>query len=247
MVAVVAFTLLPAVDVSNGRAARLGDADPVAVALEMQRAGAEWIHLVDLDAAFDRGSNAALLESVIAALDIPVELAGGVASSAALDWALATECDRVVLASDALHDPAWCTQTIAEHGDRLAVSLDVRVDRSRAGDQRYVIAPRGASADGLSNGLELESTIDWLDDAGCATYIVTDVNRDGALSGPNIELCRSVGARTTSSVVASGGVSTIDDLVAVSAAGLDGCIVGSALWSGAFELGDALAAVRSKR
>ena len=237
-----ALELLPAVDVADGKAVRLvqGEAgtetdygDPLAAALEWQRAGAEWIHLVDLDAAFGRGSNAELLAEVVGKLDVQVEMSGGIRDDESLARALATGCRRVNIGTAALEDPQWCARAIAEHGDRIAVGLDVR---------GRTLAARGWTQEGG----ELFETLARLDADGCARYVVTDVTKDGTLRGPNLELLRSVCDATDRPVVASGGVSTLDDLRALAGLvqlGVEGAIVGKALYAGRFTLEDALAAV----
>jgi 1-(5-phosphoribosyl)-5-[(5-phosphoribosylamino)methylideneamino] imidazole-4-carboxamide isomerase/N-(5'phosphoribosyl)anthranilate isomerase len=235
-------TLLPAVDVADGQAVRLvqGAAGsetlygrPLDAALNWQDAGAEWIHLVDLDAAFGRGSNAPLLASLISRLDVRVELSGGIRDDASLAAALATGCARVVIGTAALENPDWVRGVIAQHGDRIAVGLDVR---------GTTLAARGWT----SEGGELFETLARLDAEGCGRYVVTDVRKDGMMQGPNLGLLRQVCERTDRPVIASGGVSTLDDLRAISglrSAGVDGAIIGKALYSGAFTLPDALAAV----
>ena len=232
--------LLPAVDVSGGRAVRLvqGVAGsetaygaPIDAALQWQRDGAEWIHLVDLDAAFGRGENHRLLAELVGALDVPVELSGGIRDDASLDAALATGAKRVNLGTAALEDPDWVRRAIARVGDRIAVGLDVR---------GTTLSARGWTRDGG----ELFEVLARLDADGCARYVVTDVRRDGTLTGPNLDLLRSVCAATDRPVVASGGVSTIDDLRAIAKIdGVEGAIVGKALYAGAFTLPEALAAV----
>ena len=247
------FTLLPAVDVADGRVARLvgGSAgtesadDPRDAALAWQAAGAEWIHLVDLDAAYGRGSNAELLAAVIGALDIDVELSGGIRDDASLEHALSTGCSRVVLGTAGLADPAWCARAIAAHGERVAVGLDVRVIGGPGGSTRYRLAARG----GTDDDGDLWETLERLDGDGCARYIVTDVSRDGMLRGSNVELCRAVARATAAPVIASGGISSIADLVvlaeaAAADANLEGAIVGKALPAGRFTLPDALEAIR---
>jgi phosphoribosyl isomerase A len=236
--------LLPAVDVAGGQAVRLvqGAAgsetsygDPLEAALTWQRAGAEWIHLVDLDAAFGRGSNADLLASVVKALGVGVELSGGIRDDASLERALATGCRRVNIGTAALEDPEWVREIIGKHGDKIAVGLDVR---------GTTLAARGWT----SEGGELFGTLARLDAEGCARYVVTDVLKDGTLRGPNLDLLRSVCARTSAPVVASGGVSSLADLHAIASlvpAGVEGAIVGKALYAGAFSLQEALAAVAS--
>ncbi len=236
--------LLPAVDVADGRAVRLvqGEAgsetsygDPLDAAMQWQRDGAEWVHLVDLDAAFGRGSNRELLARVVGELDVDVELSGGIRDDESLAAALATGCRRVNVGTAALESPEWCARAIAEHGDRIAVGLDVRGTR---------LAARGWTREGG----ELYETLARLDAEGCARYVVTDVRRDGTLTGPNVELLQQVCAATDRPVVASGGVSSLDDLRELAAlvpAGVEGAIVGKALYAGAFTLPEALAAVRA--
>jgi phosphoribosylformimino-5-aminoimidazole carboxamide ribotide isomerase/phosphoribosylanthranilate isomerase len=237
--------LLPAVDVKDGRAVRLvqGALDqesiygaPLEVALEFQAAGAEWLHLVDLDAAFGRGSNATLLAEVVAALDIKVELSGGIRDDESLKRALATGCTRVNLGTAALEDPEWTARVIKQYGDRIAVGLDVR---------GTTLAARGWTKEGG----ELFETIQRLDRDGCSRYIVTDVAKDGTLTGPNLDLLKSVCAATNAPVVASGGVSSLADIAAISELveiGVEGSIVGKALYAGAFTLPEALAVANGK-
>ncbi len=235
-------TLLPAVDVAGSQAVRLvqgaagtetGYGDPMEAALAWQRSGADWIHLVDLDAAFGRGSNAVLLAKVVGCLDINVELSGGIRDDASLAAALATGCTRVNIGTAALENPDWVRSVIARNGDQIAVGLDVRGTR---------LAARGWT----SEGGDLYETLDRLDADGCARYVVTDVTKDGTLRGPNLDLLRAVCARTTRPVVASGGVSSLDDLRAIAALvalGVEGAIVGKALYAGAFSLEEALETV----
>ncbi|MQA07026.1 MAG: bifunctional 1-(5-phosphoribosyl)-5-((5-phosphoribosylamino)methylideneamino)imidazole-4-carboxamide isomerase/phosphoribosylanthranilate isomerase PriA [Pseudonocardiaceae bacterium] len=241
------FTLLPAVDVAEGKAVRLlrGEAgtetsygDPRDAALAWQEQGAEWIHLVDLDAAFGRGDNRELLAGVVDALHVSVELSGGIRDDASLEAALATGCARVNLGTAALEDPSWCAKVVAEHGERVAVGLDVRIT-----EEGHRLAARGWTSDGG----DLWDVLERLDADGCARYVVTDVSKDGTLRGPNLRLLRNVCARTDAAVIASGGVSSVDDLRALarlSSDGVEGAIVGKALYAGAFTLPDALAAVR---
>lgn len=231
--------LLPAVDVAAGQAVRLvqGEAgsetsygDPLQAALDWQAGGAEWIHLVDLDAAFGRGSNAELLASVVAAVDVQVEMSGGIRDDASLERALATGCARVNIGTAALEDPQWTASAIARYGERIAVGLDVR---------GTTLAARGWTREGG----DLWEVLARLDDAGCARYVVTDVTKDGTLRGPNVELLREVCARTSAPVVASGGISSLADLTALRALvgeGVEAAIVGKALYAGAFTLPEAL-------
>ena len=234
--------LLPAVDVAGGQAVRLvrGEAgtetaygDPLEAALAWQEAGAAWIHLVDLDAAFGRGANRELLADVVRRLDVDVEVSGGIRDDSSLRAALDSGAARVNLGTAALEDPVWCARAIAEHGDRVAVGLDVRGS---------TLAARGWT----EAGGDLWETLERLDRDGCARYVVTDVGRDGTMTGPNLDLLRQVCARTDRPVVASGGVSSLDDLRAIAGLtgiGVEGAIVGKALYAGAFTLEDALAAV----
>jgi 1-(5-phosphoribosyl)-5-[(5-phosphoribosylamino)methylideneamino] imidazole-4-carboxamide isomerase/N-(5'phosphoribosyl)anthranilate isomerase len=236
--------LLPAVDVKDGRAVRLVQGElsaetaygnPLEVALEFQAAGAEWLHLVDLDAAFGRGENSVQLAEVVGRLDIKVELSGGIRDDESLARALATGCTRVNLGTAALENPEWTARVIAEHGDRIAVGLDVR---------GHVLAARGWTKEGG----DLFETIERLERDGCARYVVTDVTKDGTLQGPNIELLKEVCAVTSKPVVASGGISSLADIAALSALnslGVEGAIVGKALYAGAFTLEQALAQTRS--
>jgi len=238
------FTLLPAVDVAGGQAVRLvqgaagtetGYGDPLAAALAWQAAGAEWIHLVDLDAAFGRGSNAELLAGVVGRLDIAVELSGGIRDDASLAAALATGCARVNVSTAALERPGWVRDIIAAHGERVAVGLDVRGN---------TLAARGWTRDGG----DLNAAMARLDRDGCRRFVVTDVTKDGTLAGPNLDLLRRVCARTDRPVIASGGVSSLDDLRALATLaplGVEGAIVGKALYAGAFTLEQALEAVMS--
>lgn len=231
--------LLPAVDVREGRAVQLQQGvagsgwefgDPVECALAWQEQGAEWIHLVDLDRAFGTGSNATLLAEIVGRLDIDVEMSGGIRDDESLRAALSTGCRRVNMGTAALEEPEWTARAIAEHGDRIAIGLDVR---------GTTLAARGWTREGG----DLWETLARLDAEGCARYVVTDVNKDGMLQGPNVDLLRDVCARTQRPVVASGGVSSLADvrrLRELVADGVEGAIIGSALYKGAFTLPDAL-------
>jgi phosphoribosylanthranilate isomerase len=231
--------LLPAVDVADGQAVRLvrGEAgtetaygSALAAALEWQQAGAEWVHLVDLDAAFGRGSNGELLAEVVGRLDVAVELSGGVRDEASLEAALATGCARVNLGTAALEDPAWTAEAIARYGEKVAVGLDVR---------GATLAARGWTREGGN----LWEVLARLDRDGCARYVVTDVARDGTLTGPNLDLLRAVCERTDRPVVASGGVSSLADLADLRELvprGVEGVVLGKALYAGAFTLPEAL-------
>jgi len=237
--------LLPAVDVTQGHATQLiqgvagsGDdyGDPVAAAAAWQQAGASWVHLVDLDAAFGRGDNRDVLARVIGSLDIDVELSGGLRDDDALDWAMGTGCTRVNIGTAALEQPEWCARAIDRWGDRVAVGLDVR---------GRTLAARGWTREGG----DLLETLDRLDAAGCARYVVTDVAKDGMLAGPNLDLLRLVCAHTDRPVVASGGITTVEDLRAVAGLvelGVEGAIVGTALYRGSLTIADALAAAPAR-
>jgi phosphoribosyl isomerase A len=232
--------LLPAVDVADGHAVQLVQGvagsekrfgDPVEAALDWQRRGAEWIHLVDLDAAFGRGHNRELLARIVGTLDIDVEMSGGIRDDESLSTAMATGCRRVNIGTAALESPRWCAAAIAAYGDRVAVGLDVR---------GRTLAARGWTKDGG----DLYDVLARLDAEGCARYVVTDVNKDGMLAGPNLDLLRSVCAATDRPVVASGGITELSDLAALAELvplGVEGAIVGTALYEGRFTLEDALA------
>ena len=231
--------LLPAVDVSGGQAVQLVQGiagsekvfgDPRAAAERWQSAGAEWIHLVDLDAAFGRGHNAEIIAEVTAAMRLQVELSGGIRDDDSLERALATGCARVNIGTAALEQPDWCAEVIAAYGDKIAIGLDVRGHR---------LAARGWTRDGG----DLFAAIERLDAAGCARYVVTDVNSDGMLRGPNVELLRQVCERTDAPVVASGGISSLSDIEELAdlvEVGVEGAIIGTALYVGNFSLVEAL-------
>jgi phosphoribosyl isomerase A len=237
-------TLLPAVDVAGGQAVRLvqGEAgsetrygEPAEAALAWQRDGADWVHLVDLDAAFGRGSNAALLADVIGRLDVNVELSGGIRDDASLRAALATGAARVNIGTAALEDPDWCDRVVGEYGDRVAIGLDVR---------GRTLAARGWTRDGG----DLFEVLARLEKAGCARYVVTDIRKDGTMTGPNLDLLREVCRHARAPVIASGGVSTLDDLRALAtleSEGVEGVIAGKALYAGAFTVAEALAVLAS--
>jgi phosphoribosyl isomerase A len=232
--------LLPAVDLAQGRAVQhrpvgVGSAtsfgDPVAAALAWQAAGAEWIHLVDLDAALGVGDNRAVLMEIIDRLDVDVELSGGINDDDSLRAALSTGASRVIIGTAALVRPEWCDRAIAAHADRVALGLDVRGRLLSARGSNSVVG-------------ELFETIARLDVAGCARYIVTDAVKDGELGGPNFALLREVCAATERPIIASGGIATLDDidaLVEMVADGVEGAIVGTALYEHRFTLRDALA------
>jgi phosphoribosylanthranilate isomerase len=241
----VTLTLLPAVDVADGQAVRLvqGAAgsetaygDPLEAALAWQADGADWIHLVDLDAAFGRGSNAELLADVVGRLDVHVELSGGIRDDASLRRALGTGAARVNIGTAALEDPEWCDRVCGEYGDRVAIGLDVR---------GRTLAARGWTRDGG----DLFEVLERLDKAGASRYVVTDITKDGTMRGPNLDLLREVCGRTDAPVIASGGVSTLDDLRALATlepVGVEGVIAGKALYAGAFTVAQALAVLAGR-
>lgn len=235
--------LLPAVDVKDGKAVRLVQGElahetnygePLAAALDFQSAGAEWLHLVDLDAAFGRGSNHEILAAVVGKLDIKVELSGGIRDDASLERALATGCTRVNLGTAALENPEWTSRVIQKYGEKIAVGLDVR---------GHTLAARGWTQEGGN----LFETLERLDKDGCSRYVVTDVAKDGTMKGPNLSLLQEVAAVTNAPIIASGGVSTLEDIRALRALvdiGIEGSIVGKALYAGAFTLQEALEIAR---
>jgi phosphoribosylanthranilate isomerase len=235
--------LLPAVDIAGGQAVQLVQGvagsekvfgDPVAAAHKWQEAGAEWIHLVDLDAAFGRGHNRELQAEIVGRLDIDVEMSGGIRDDVSLAAAMATGCRRVNIGTAALETPEWCAKAIAEWGDRVAVGLDVR---------GRTLAARGWTREGG----DLYDVLARLDDEGCARYVVTDVDKDGMLQGPNLQLLRDVCAATDKPVVASGGITELDDLRALMGlvdVGVEGAIIGTALYEGRFTLTEALELTR---
>ncbi len=232
--------LLPAVDVQGGQAVQLVQGvagtqkefgDPLTAALRWQEGGASWLHLVDLDAAFGRGSNADLLRDIVGRLDLNVELSGGIRDDETLQRALSTGARRVNIGTAALENPQWCDRVVGTYGDRVAIGLDVRGEN---------LAARGWTTEG---GPWME-TLDRLVAAGCERFVVTDVNSDGMLTGPNTELLTAVARRSGRKVIASGGIATLDnlrDLRALVDEGIEGAIIGTALYVGRFTLADALA------
>ena len=239
-------TLLPAVDVANGKAVRLlkGQAgtetdygDPLDAARDWVEAGARWIHLVDIDAAFGRGSNAELLARIVGEVGVKVELSGGIRDDASLTRALEAGAARINLGTAALEDPEWTERVISDHGDLIAVGLDVRGS---------TLAARGWTKEGGN----LWETLERLNAAGCSRYVVTDVTRDGTLTGPNLELLRAVASFSPAPVVASGGIASLEDIAALAALvpqGIDSAIIGKALYNGDFTLQQALAVADGAR
>ena len=234
--------LLPAVDVADGQAVRLTQGaagtetsygDPLEAARNFLEQGAEWLHLVDLDAAFGRGENTAVIRRVVDELSgsMNIELSGGIRDDESLDRALVAGARRVNLGTAALENPEWTAKVIEEHGDRVAVGLDVR---------GTTLAARGWTEEGG----DLFEVLARLDADGCSRYVVTDVTKDGMMKGPNLDLLRDVAERTDRPVIASGGISTLDDIAAIRelvSIGVEGAILGKALYAGAFTLREALA------
>ena len=219
-------TLLPAVDVRDGKAVRLRQGEsgsetdygsPFEAARTWVEAGAEWIHLVDLDAAFGTGNNRDQLREIVHEL-------GALEAGAA----------RVNIGTAALENPDWTASVIKKYGDRVAVGLDVR---------GHTLAARGWTKEGG----DLFETMKFLDSVGCSRYVVTDVAKDGMMSGPNIGLLREVAERTDAKVTASGGISKLDDLRAIKTLaeiGVDSAILGKSLYARAFTLQEALEVAR---
>ena len=240
------FTLLPAVDVVDGQAVRLDQGEagteksygsPLEAALNWQEQGAEWLHFVDLDAAFGRGSNHELMAEITGRLDINVELTGGIRDDASLERALATGARRVNIGTAALRNPEWTAEAIARHGDKIAIDIAVREENGQ-----WRTKGEGWTADGG----DLWEVLEFFDGAGCRRFVVTDVSRDGTLTGPNVELLRDVSAATDAMVTASGGIATLEDVVALSGyveEGIDSAIIGKALYESRFTLREALDAV----
>lgn len=231
--------LLPAVDIADGQAVRLvqgeagsetGYGDPLEAALSWQREGAQWLHLVDLDAAFGRGNNTDVVQRIAQELNIKVELSGGIRDDASLERALEFGATRVNLGTAALENPAWTARAIERFGDKIAVGMDVR---------GTTLSGHGWTKDGG----DLWDVLARLEDAGCARYVVTDVTKDGTLRGPNVELLREICAKTSKPVIASGGISSLEDLRVLReliSEGIEGAIMGKALYAGQFTLAQAL-------
>ena len=240
-----ALEILPAIDVKDGVAIRLTKGelnnqsqygDPLEVAGEFAKSGVNWIHLVDLDAAFGLGNNFKILASIIKSVDIKIQLSGGIKDDESLNRALSTGCSRINLGTAALDNPDWVESVIKLHGDKIAVALDV---------DGKVLSPRG----GNKSGGDLFQMITRLDKVGCARYVLTDVNRDGALSGPNLELLKEVTSFTKTPIVASGGVSSLGDvkaLMQLTNKGVEAVIIGKGLYTGAFTLAQVLATTQGE-
>ena len=233
-----ALTIIPAIDIKGGRAVRLNQGrasqvtdygDPVERAYEFERTGARWLHVVDLDAAFGDGSNRAIVESIVANVDISVEVSGGIRDSDAVARALETGAHRITLGTAAVEDPLWAAKMIEKYGHRIVIGLDVR-DR--------VVATHGWT----KSAGALADLIKRFDDAGCQMYMVTDISKDGTLTGPNIELLRESAALTSGSIIASGGVASLDDIASLRElvpAGVEAVIIGKAFYEGYFTVSEA--------
>ncbi|WP_018297035.1 bifunctional 1-(5-phosphoribosyl)-5-((5-phosphoribosylamino)methylideneamino)imidazole-4-carboxamide isomerase/phosphoribosylanthranilate isomerase PriA [Corynebacterium lubricantis] len=242
------FTLLPAVDVVDGQAVRLDQGEagteknygsPLEAALEWQEQGAEWLHFVDLDAAFGRGSNHELMAEITGKLDINVELTGGIRDDASLERALATGAKRVNIGTAALQNPEWMIEVLGKYADKVAIDIAVREENGEW---------RTKGNGWTSDGGDLWEVLERFDAAGCTRFVVTDVSKDGTLAGPNIELLREVSAATDAAVTASGGIATLDDVLEVAKyqdEGIDSVIIGKALYEKRFTLSEALLAVKS--
>ncbi len=240
------FTLLPAVDVVNGQAVRLNQGEagteqsygsPLESALRWQEAGASWLHFVDLDAAFGRGSNHEMMAQVVEKLDLQVELTGGIRDDEILERALGTGAQRVNIGTAALEKPEWIADVLARYGDKVAVDLAVKLI-----DGQWRTRGKGW----VSDGGDLWEVLERLDAAGCQRFVVTDVSKDGMMSGPNVDLLRDVAAATDAKIVASGGISTLDDVLELAKyeeEGIDSAIIGKALYEGTIDLREALQAL----
>lgn len=240
------FTILPAVDVVNGQAVRLDQGEagteksygtPLESALKWQEQGAEWLHFVDLDAAFNRGSNHEMMAEITKKLDIKVELTGGIRDDASLERALATGATRVNIGTAALEKPEWIADVIKRYGDKVAVDIAVRLEEGQW---------RTKGNGWVSDGGDLWEVLERLDSQGCTRFVVTDVSKDGTLTGPNVDLLREVAAATDSPIVASGGISTLEDVLELARyqdEGIDSVIIGKALYEHKFTLTEALDAV----
>ena len=240
-----ALEIFPAIDVKDGVAIRLTKGelnnqskygDPLEVANEFVKSGVNWIHLVDLDAAFGIGDNSGILASIIKNINIKIQLSGGIKDEQSLNKALATGCSRINIATSALEQLEWVESVIHKHGDKICVSLDVN---------GKVLSPRGSN----KSGGDLFQVITRLDKVRCARYVLTDVNRDGALNGPNLELLKEVTSFTKTPIVASGGVSSLNDvksLMQLTNQGVEAVIIGKALYTGAFTLTQAVATVKGE-
>jgi phosphoribosylformimino-5-aminoimidazole carboxamide ribotide isomerase len=235
-----ALELYPAVDIKDGKAARLikgqlntteNFGDPTEVVNQFIDAGSKWIHLVDLDAAFGTGNNRIQIKEITSIPDISFQLSGGINNQQSLDFALSTAAKQINLATSALLDLQWVEQVLKSHGDKLSISLDVAADTNQ-------LFARGSG----QNLGDLNLMIENLNAIGCTRFIITDIDTDGALSGPNFDLLKKVNEQTEASIISSGGVGSIDDLMQLRQMQIDGVVLGKALYSGQFDLISALSA-----
>ena len=233
--------LLPAVDVKDGRAVRLVQGElsaetaygnPLEVALDFQSAGAEWIHLVDLDLAFGMGYNTELLSKIVGSVNMKVQVSGGIKDEESFNRALSTGCQRINISCAAIEDFDWLESKLQRNEIEISIALDIDADQVKPRGSKKVVG-------------QLWAILEKLDYAGCNRYSITDVNRDGNLKGPNLELLSSIAQRTNKPLIASGGIASVADLVSLQQiSSVDGAIVGKALYTGAMELSDALAVCR---
>lgn len=227
---------LPAIDIKNGKSVRLKKADlnsaeqhesPSSVLSDFVAKGAKWVHLVDLDAAFKTGSNSELIQDLIEASPIKIQLSGGIVDEHSLHKALSTKANRINIATAALQNIDWVVKAIKSNSERLTIGLDI---------DNGVLVARG-SGEVIGDPFEFIKTLDM---AGCKRYVVTDNSTDGELNGPNLDLLEKVLKSTKSKIIASGGISKLSDLKDLREMGLDGVIVGKALYVGAIEISAAI-------
>ena len=241
MAAATGFTVLPAIDVKSGKSVRLSkgdlkqsssEVDPLEVALEFQQIGAKWIHLVDLDLAFGMGYNTELLSKIVGSVNMKVQVSGGIKDEESFNRALSTGCQRINISCAAIEDFDWLESKLQRNEIEISIALDIDADQ---------VKPRGSN----KVAGQLWPTLEKLDAAGCNRYSITDINRDGNLKGPNLELLSSIAQRTNKPLIASGGIASVADLVSLQQiSSVDSAIVGKALYTGAMELSDALVVCR---
>jgi phosphoribosylanthranilate isomerase len=236
------FTIFPAVDIQFGKAVQLEQGisssqkvfgDPLEMAEHWEAQGAQWLHLVDLDAAFGRGSNAEAIAQIVENSSLNIELTGGIRDDETLERALSTGCERVNIGTAAVENPGWCDEVIRHYEDRVAVALDVRGER---------LATRGWTT---TSG-DLWSLIKRLNRSECRRLVVTDTQVDGTLTGANVDLLRRVCAATDAAIIASGGVASLDDIRSLIplTPRVEGVIVGTALYLENFSFVEATQAAR---
>lgn len=235
--------IYPAIDIRGGRAVRLVqgnynaetqfDADPADAARRWADAGAEWIHVVDLDAARDgiRG-NADAIAAIRAAVDLPLQLGGGMRSIHDIQEARDTGIDRVILGSIAIKQPEIVEEAVRQFGSAIAVGLDARDGK---------LAAKGWLEQSDIHAIDAARRFT---DVGVNHFIYTDIHRDGTFTGPNLEVLSELIQGVGADVIASGGIGTLDDVREVAKIGAGGVIIGSALYHGRIRLGDALGIAR---